>query len=243
MVMCIDCGGEASLGIFDGARIRRVCEACSVTRCHGALPEIILGDGWVIGHAAQTNRAFRYPWKDRLEMFAWGAFRQVIEGEELMVLGINHECCRCKDPGRAWQSEPREALIDWSLVLASTRDRTLLVAEDLFGLFFAAQFPTDACVSTADSEPLNIHQAIARGQCLGLSLHNHGGNQRAGPGIPRDVFVYARMPIPEISLILPPLTSVGSPGTWVMPAGRAAMEGLYDRLRHAGAELPFGEES
>lgn len=185
---------------------------------------------WIIGHAAQTNRVFTHC--GQRKMFAAGCFRQACEAPNV-VLCVNHACVRGFTFGQPWGGE-----IDWRFVLASTRDGTLCVEEDLYGLFFRAQFRTDACVSYADSPapPINIHQAIARGQCPGLSIFIDGGDRVVGrQGIPADVLVTVRAPVREIALMLPPEGAASDTNSWVMPAGPAALQVLEARLRAADA--------
>lgn len=238
MTTCVDCGGAAVFGIFDGAWILRVCSACSVRRSHGAVPDFALpGEGWVVGHAVQTDRLFRHC--DQSKMYARGCFRQACEDDSI-VMAVNHACVRVLTYGPT--GYPKDISdIDWRHVIASTRDQTLIIAEDVFGLFFAASFPTTACVLYTNADPLNIHQAIARGECPGLSCAVVGGDRIVGRrGLPVDALVFVRAPVVEISLMLPPETGASDTNSWVLRAGPAAMTVLYKRLRAAKAYTSEG---
>lgn len=183
---------------------------------NGFLASLSAADGWIVGHAAQTGRIFT---QGTPRMFAHGAFRDIAGSP--VVLGIDHQPCRCFDPGRSI-AEPLDQLIRPDLVLASSATGSLLFEEDTYGLFFAARFRRDACVGPVDGPIANIHAAIAAGQCHGVSIHHHGGEQVCGrDGIPEDVAVWAWVRVVEVSLCFS--TPPGSPGTWVMPAGPLAL--------------------
>lgn len=187
-------------------------------------------DGWLIGHAARTNHIFTREC-DGLgrQMFARGCFQRDLDR---VVFGVDHGCCTCRQ-GYS-KTAAKDAYIDGAQVLADTTAGTLRLAEDAYGLFFAAQVPLDASVGNGDGPLINIHEAVAAGRCRGLSIHGHGGEHVIRNG----VFAYVRFELVEISLCLS--AGAGSPGTWVAAGDAAALdrrETLAEAARTAGTTI------
>ena len=231
---CTDCGAPGTWGIFDGAAMLQLCLRCLLGRSQAPAPPCAFGPGWILGHAARTGEVFTHPARTFPQVFHPGCF-----GPNLyrpVVLGVNHACCRCRDEGRS-HAEHHEALIDWGLVLASTRIEALCVVEDLYGLFFLANIPTNAVIEHDGLPPLNVHSAIASGECSGLSIHAHEHRATYANLLPSGLALIDGVVVYEISLMLPPERGAACPGTWAMSAGPDAMTALYSRLNRSALSL------
>jgi hypothetical protein len=233
MDRCADCPHPSVLQLFDGRRMVPLCDTHHRMRVFRPAPpfqlEVTEGRTFLMGHAAPLNALFRRRHSGELTCFERGAFSRL---SAPVYFGVNHEVCMCVGCfpiGGRPTTLPLAELINMPGALASTDTGTLLVAEDLWGLFFIAHISNECAIQYKGEDRVVLVDAVRDGHCSEVSIHFHGGR-----GSVKGPQHYTQVNLVELSLSVKGGVHDGrgdAPDTSVQLAGTAAMHKLYGRLR------------